>query len=206
MKSIKTGKFFFILIISFLIVLAMIGTYIFSVYKVNSKTNNSSMQIADPLFYIDKTKTTSNFRIVDENTDNGTGLVEGNINIYLKNYYNTNINETKGRAYIEFYTDGKYKINNFNFKFETIDFTSMTQGSTPISTPDITKFKFNNNGKSDWFDIIACSSNSSGEEIKIAVKVYCFIPNLADYKDSNNDLTENLFVRTRYEQIQPAKV
>ena len=76
MKSIKTRKFFFILIISFLIVLAMVGTYIFSVYKINSKTNNSSMQIADPLFYIDKTKTTSNFRIVDENTDNGTGLVE----------------------------------------------------------------------------------------------------------------------------------
>lgn len=200
--KIKKYAIFIILIIT-ITIFSSLGTFAYSAYKTKDIINQTSLNVATPCFYIDKNKTTSNFHIVEENTDDNTGIVEGNIDVYIKSYYNQNdVNNTKGRAYIQFYSDGKYKVDNANFKFTTTEFTATSGNSTINDIPEAYNFKFNN-GKSDWFTVIP--SLKDGEDIKISVKVTCYIQDLSDYINNNNDLKENLYVKAYYEQVLPEK-
>ena len=202
MNSRMKNNTIFLVIATLIIALISLGTFAFSSYVTKSKVSNSSLQVAKPVCYIDKA-TTSNFHITEENTNDDSGRVEGTVDFVIKNYYNQNdVNGTRARAYIQFFTAGNYDMSNFDF--QTLNFSATTDGSEALETPDITTFKFKN-GKSDWFDLIPTSSTTTGETIKIKVRVYCHIQDLSEYKNSNKDITEDLQCKVHYEQLLPMK-
>lgn len=189
----KVNKKVLIIVLSIVITFSIVSALTFAKYK-SKQSFASSLQVSEPIVEIGNTESDL-FKITEENTDDSTGVVTGNLKIVVNNFNSAGkVNETKAKGYVTILTDGKYDMSNFNFDVQSI--TVDNNGTTS----NLTGITFDSNGKSSEFDIL-----DSKETITFNIKVTCKIQNTSDYINTNKELKEDLYAKVSYVQVLPEK-